>query len=52
MVHTTWIPYREFNALLGISGIDNYIQHGGTISMSGERYNEESPFVTLESTDT
>ena len=51
MVHTTWIPYREFNALLGISGIDNYIQYGGTMSMSGEHYNEESPFVTLESTD-
>ena len=51
MIHTTWIPYREFDRLLGISGIDEYIKYGGTMSMSGEHYNEESPFVTLQSTD-
>lgn len=22
LLHTTWIPYREFEAVLGISGID------------------------------
>lgn len=45
MLHTTFIPYREFEQVLGIKGIDEYIRYGGTMSMSGVNYNEESPFA-------
>lgn len=45
MLHTTFIPYREFELVLGIKGIDEYIRYGGTMSMSGVNYNEESPFA-------
>ena len=50
MLHTTFIPYREFENVLGISGIDNYIRYGGTMSISGINYNE-STFTTKQSTD-
>ena len=39
MLHTTFIPYKEFSEVLGVKGIDNYIQYGGTMSMSGNLYN-------------
>lgn len=42
LLHTTWIPYREFEAVLGISGIDEYIRYGGTMSLGGAHYNETS----------
>ena len=29
MLHTTFIPYREFEEVLGIKGIDEYIRYGG-----------------------
>ena len=48
MLHTTFIPYREFEQVLGIKGIDEYIRYGGTISMSGVNYNEDSPFANSE----
>lgn len=45
--HTTYIPYNEYNHLLGLS-IDKYIQYGGTLSLEGVDYNnyraESSPF--------
>ena len=47
-LHTTFIPYREFSRVLGINGIDNYIQYGGTMSVSGHHYNV---FDNKESTD-
>ncbi|MBO4261174.1 MAG: ATP-binding protein, partial [Clostridia bacterium] len=50
LLHTTFIPYREFENVLGVRGIDNYIQYGGTMSLSGERYNE-SVFAAKETTD-
>ena len=50
MLHTTFIPYREFENVLGIQGIDNYIRYGGTMSISGVNYNE-STFTTKQSTD-
>ena len=31
--------------MLGIKGIDEYIRYGGTMSMSGVNYNEDSPFA-------
>lgn len=30
MVHTTFIPYREYSRILGIDSIDEYIRYGGT----------------------
>lgn len=45
MLHTTFIPYREFENVLGISGIDEYIRFGGTMSLGGINYNEQSPFA-------
>lgn len=50
MLHTTFIPYREFEHVLGIQGIDNYIRYGGTMSISGVNYNN-STFTTKQSTD-
>lgn len=44
MLHTTFIPYREFEEVLGIQGIDEYIRYGGTMSLSGINYNQETPF--------
>lgn len=51
MLHTTFIPYREFERLLGIRGIDEYIRYGGTLSLGGSHYNEHSTFSTAKSTD-
>lgn len=52
MSHTTFIPYREFERVLGISGIDAYIQYGGTMSPGGKKYNDNTIiFSTKESTD-
>lgn len=31
MIHTTVIPYREYNRLLEIDSIDEYIRYGGTL---------------------
>lgn len=45
--HTTFIPYREFESVLGISGIDEYIRYGGTMSLGGRNYNT-SIFASLE----
>ena len=44
MLHTTFIPYREFEEVLGVKGIDEYIRYGGTMSLSGINYNEDSTF--------
>ena len=51
LLHTTFIPYREFVEVLGINGIDNYIQYGGTMSMSGVNYNSLTTFNSKKSTD-
>ena len=51
-LHTTFIPYREFNRVLGISGVDNYIRYGGTMSMGGVDYNKmQMPFANARSTN-
>jgi len=31
MLHTTYIPFREYQRLLGIDDIDEYIRYGGTL---------------------
>ena len=50
MLHTTFIPYREFSRVLGIDSVDEYIKYGGTMSMSGKLYNEDIPFSTAKTT--
>lgn len=50
-IHTTFIPYKEFEEVLGIKGIDEYIRYGGTMSLGGVHYNDESTFASKESTD-
>ena len=50
-LHTTFIPYREFEEVLGIKGIDEYICYGGTMSLGGVHYNERSTFANKKSVD-
>jgi hypothetical protein len=50
-LHTTFIPYKEFEEVLGIKGIDNYICYGGTMSLGGIHYNTKSTFATEKSVD-
>ena len=51
MMHTTFVPYREFEKVLGIKGIDEYIRYGGTMSLGGIDYNQTGmTFATKEST--
>ena len=51
MTHTTFIPYAEFENVLGIKGIDEYIRYGGTMSLGGINYNQTGmTFATKEST--
>ncbi len=49
LLHTTFIPYREFEKVLGIKGIDEYIRYGGTMSISGIDYNEGFVFSNADS---
>lgn len=52
MMHTTFIPYREFKRVLGINGIDEYIRYGGTMSLGGVEYNKKQmPFSSLKRTN-
>ena len=52
MCHTTFIPYREFERVLGIVGIDGFIRYGGTMSLGGKQYNDNAMiFATKKSTD-
>lgn len=44
MLHTTFISYREFEEVLGIKGIDEYIRYGGTMSLGGINYNADTTF--------
>lgn len=51
MLHTTFIPYREFEEVLGIKGIDEYIRYGGTMSLGGVNYNAGTTFSTAKSAE-
>ena len=52
LLHTTFIPYREFENVLGVVGIDKFIEFGGTMSMGGTNYNTDKfTFATKESAD-
>ena len=41
MVHTTFIPYREYSRLLGIDSIDEYIRYGGTLRAGEIDFDDE-----------
>ena len=47
LLHTTFLPYREFEEVLGIKGIDKYIEYGGTMCLGGDPYNR-MPFFENE----
>ncbi len=51
MLHTTFIPYREFEEVLGIKGIDEYIRYGGTMSLGGIHYNEDATFSSSKTAE-
>ncbi len=51
LLHTAFIPYREFETVLDIHGIDEYIRYGGTMSLGGAHYNETSTFASKKSVD-
>ncbi len=52
LLHTTFIPYREFENVLGVAGIDRFIEYGGTMSMGGSNYNTDKfTFATKKSAD-
>lgn len=51
LLHTTFIHYREFENVLGIRGVDEFIRYGGTMSMGGVNYNEKSSFATMKSAE-
>ena len=56
MVHTSFIPFREYYKLLNIHSIDKYIEYGGTLKMENmsfddsDIYNDEVSFRNDEST--
>ena len=51
LLHTTFIPYREFERVLGIKGINEYIRYGGTMSLGGANYNKTATFMDAKSAD-
>lgn len=51
LLHTTFIPYREFERVLGIQGVDQYIRYGGTMSMGGINYNFGATFSSAKMTN-
>lgn len=51
LLHTTFIPYREFEEVLGIQGIDEYIRYGGTMSLGGINYNNDATFANADTAE-
>ncbi len=51
LLHTTFIPYREFEEVLGIHEIDEYIRYGGTMSLDGINYNTDATFANSKSAE-
>ncbi|MDO5136305.1 MAG: AAA family ATPase [Eubacteriales bacterium] len=41
MIHTTFIPYREYSRLLGIDSIDEYIRYGGTLRAGEIKFDDD-----------
>lgn len=51
LIHTTPIPYHESERVLGISGIDEHIRHGGSMCPGERRCGEGATFETKATTD-
>ena len=51
LLHTTFIPYKEFEEVLGIQGIDEYIRYGGTMSLGGINYNTDATFANAKTAE-
>ncbi len=41
MIHTTFIPYKEYSRILGIDSIDEYIRYGGTFRAGEIDFDDE-----------
>ena len=39
LLHTTFIPYREFRNVLGLGDVDTFLRYGGTMCPGGTDYN-------------
>ncbi|MCM1130410.1 MAG: AAA family ATPase [Roseburia sp.] len=46
MIHTSYIPFKEFSRLLNINSIDCYIEYGGTLKI--ENMNFDDPDATFD----
>ena len=45
MIHTSFIPFKEYARLLGISSVDSYIEYGGTLKIENMCFdNPDSKF--------
>ena len=40
MIHTSFIPFREYSRLLGIDSVDQYIEYGGTLKMENMSFDD------------
>lgn len=40
MIHTSFIPFKEYSRLLGIHSIDTYIEYGGTLKMENMGFDD------------
>ena len=41
MIHTSYIPFREYAKLLDINNIDSYIEYGGTLKKENMSFDDE-----------
>ena len=41
VIHTTYIPFHEYNRVLGIKDVDEYIRFGGTLKMGEAAFDDE-----------
>lgn len=51
LLHTTFVPYRDCEAALGIKSLDEYIRCGGTMRLGDTRCGAPSTFAKKQSTD-
>lgn len=51
LLHTTFIPYRDCEAALGIKSIDEYMRCGGTMLLGDTRCGAPSTFAKKQSAD-
>ena len=50
LLHTTFIPYREFRNVLGLGDVDTFLRYGGTMCPGGTDYNSDV-FSSFRGTD-